>query len=101
MMNHSETIAGRHYFSIGDVAAISQVPQHTLRYWERVFHQLRPKRRGNRRYYCQREVLLVMQIRELIFEQGYTTRGAQICLGSNAYNVEIPDSFKAVFQRQQ
>lgn len=49
-----------------------------LRYWEQEFSQLRPmKRRGNRRYYQLHEIKLICQIRQLLYEQGFTIVGAR------------------------
>ena len=51
-----------------------------LRYWEQEFEQLAPVRRGNRRYYQRGDVLIVRQIRSLLYEHGYTIGGARQCL---------------------
>ena len=52
-----------------------------LRYWETEFPSLKPvKRRGNRRYYQRHDVLMVRQIRGLLYEQGYTIGGARLRL---------------------
>ena len=52
-----------------------------LRYWETEFPSLEPaKRRGNRRYYQRHDVLMVRQIRGLLYEQGYTIGGARLRL---------------------
>jgi DNA-binding transcriptional MerR regulator len=49
-----------------------------LRYWEQEFSQLKPvKRRGNRRYYQRHDVILIRQIRSLLYDQGYTIGGAR------------------------
>lgn len=49
-----------------------------MRYWEQEFAQLKPiKRRGNRRYYQQHEVLLIRRIRELLYDEGFTINGAR------------------------
>jgi len=49
-----------------------------LRYWEQEFPQLQPsKRKGNRRYYQQAEVLLIRKIRELLYFEGFTIQGAK------------------------
>jgi len=54
------------------------VKTHVLRYWEQEFEQLSPiKRRGNRRYYQRKDVLLVRQIKELLYAQGFTIEGAK------------------------
>ncbi|MDE0690624.1 MAG: MerR family transcriptional regulator [Gammaproteobacteria bacterium] len=71
-------IPGKRYFSIGEVSELCAVKPHVLRYWEREFPQLRPvKRRGNRRYYQHRDVLVVRRIRELLYGQGFTIGGAR------------------------
>ncbi|NBS26535.1 MAG: MerR family transcriptional regulator, partial [Gammaproteobacteria bacterium] len=52
---------------------------HVLRYWEQEFAQLKPvKRRGNRRYYQRQDVILIRQIRALLYEQGFTIGGARL-----------------------
>ena len=51
---------------------------HVLRYWEQEFPQLKPvKRRGNRRYYQRQDVIMIRQIRSLLYEQGFTIGGAR------------------------
>ena len=69
------------FFKIGEVCELAGVQAHVLRYWEQEFTQLKPvKRRGNRRYYQRHDVLMVRQIRGLLYEQGYTIGGARLRL---------------------
>jgi DNA-binding transcriptional MerR regulator len=71
-------IPAKRYFTIGEVSTICDVKPHVLRYWEQEFPQLKPvKRRGNRRYYRHNDVLLIRQIRELLYAEGYTIGGAR------------------------
>ncbi len=71
-------IPEKRYFTIGEVSELCAVKPHVLRYWEQEFPQLRPaKRRGNRRYYKQQDVLVVRDIRELLYQQGFTISGAR------------------------
>ena len=71
-------IPGKRYFTIGEVSELCAVKPHVLRYWEQEFAQLAPvKRRGNRRYYQHQDVLMIRQIRSLLYEQGYTIGGAR------------------------
>ncbi len=79
-------IPGKRYFTIGEVSELCLVKPHVLRYWEQEFPQLKPtKRRGNRRYYRQHDVLMVRQIRSLLYENGFTIDGArQQITGKNA-----------------
>lgn len=66
------------YFTIGEVAALCDLKPHVLRYWEQEFPVLSPsKRRGNRRYYQRRDVIMVRSIKELLYNQGYTIEGAR------------------------
>jgi DNA-binding transcriptional MerR regulator len=74
-------IPPKRYFTIGEVSDLCAVKPHVLRYWEQEFPQLRPmKRRGNRRYYQQHEVLLIRKIRELLYDEGFTIQGARMRL---------------------
>ena len=74
-------IPAKRYFTIGEVSDLCGVKPHVLRYWEQEFTQLKPvKRRGNRRYYQRHDVLMVRQIRGLLYEQGYTIGGARLRL---------------------
>ncbi len=71
-------IPGKRYFTIGEVSDLCLVKPHVLRYWEQEFPHLKPvKRRGNRRYYQRQDVLLIRQIRSLLYDQGFTIGGAR------------------------
>jgi DNA-binding transcriptional MerR regulator len=64
--------------TISEVAEDLDVAQHVLRFWESKFPQVRPlKRGGGRRYYRPEDVELLRQIRSLLYEEGYTIKGAQ------------------------
>ena len=76
--NELPTIPGKRYFTIGEVSELCGVKPHVLRYWEQEFTQLKPvKRRGNRRYYQRHDVVLIREIRGLLYEQGFTIGGAR------------------------
>ena len=76
--NELPVIPGKRYFTIGEVSELCEVKPHVLRYWEQEFPQLKPvKRRGNRRYYQRQDVLLIRQIRSLLYDQGFTIGGAR------------------------
>lgn len=77
--NELPVIPGKRYFTIGEVSELCAVKPHVLRYWEQEFAQLKPvKRRGNRRYYQRQDVLLIRQIRALLYDQGFTIGGARL-----------------------
>ncbi len=76
--NDLPEIPAKRYFTIGEVSELCAVKPHVLRYWEQEFTQLKPvKRRGNRRYYQRQDVLMIRQIRSLLYEQGFTIGGAR------------------------
>ena len=71
-------IPSKRYFTIGEVSELCGVKPHVLRYWEQEFPQLKPvKRRGNRRYYQRHDVLMIRQIRGLLYDHGFTIGGAR------------------------
>jgi DNA-binding transcriptional MerR regulator len=81
-------IPERRYFTIGEASDLCDVKPHVLRYWEQEFTQLAPvTRRGNRRYYQQKDVLLIRKIRNLLYEECYTISGAKqkLSLKTNSY----------------
>ena len=72
------------YYSITEAAKIVSEEQHVLRYWEREFSQLRPqKNRAGNRVYSQRDMAVLMLIRNLLREQRYTVAGAKEYLKQN------------------
>ena len=87
-------IPGKRYFTIGEVSELCAVKPHVLRYWEQEFPQLKPvKRRGNRRYYQRQDVLLIREIRSLLYEQGFTIGGARQKMGAHgAVSTEANDT---------
>jgi DNA-binding transcriptional MerR regulator len=82
--NELPPIPPKRYFTIGEVGELCEVKPHVLRYWEVEFPQLKPvKRRGNRRYYQRQDVVLIRQIKSLLYEQGYTIGGARQKMSDN------------------
>ena len=98
--NELPAIPGKRYFTIGEVSELCGVKPHVLRYWEQEFSQLKPvKRRGNRRYYQRHDVVLIREIRGLLYEQGFTIGGARQQLeteskGDTAQNSEMTNKDK-------
>ena len=61
------------------------MPPHVLRFWETKFPQIKPlKRGGRRRYYRPEDVSLLRQIRQLLYDDGYTIKGVQRLLKEGA-----------------
>jgi DNA-binding transcriptional MerR regulator len=99
-------IPDKEYFSIGEVSHITLVQKHTLRYWESEFNLLRPVRKSSGwRKYRKEEVELVFKIKDLLYNQKYSIKGAKKYLigdkrkkrkdtqGTLEFNLEhIPDN---------
>jgi DNA-binding transcriptional MerR regulator len=65
-------------FRIGEVARLARVEAHVLRYWETEFKQLRPtKNRAGHRLYSRGDVALILAIRDLLYDEGFTIAGAR------------------------
>jgi len=99
--NNSElpAIPGKRYFTIGEVSDLCDVKPHVLRYWEQEFPQLKPvKRRGNRRYYQRQDVLIIRQIRSLLYDDGFTIGGARQKLTGEEAKTDVSQSQQIVKQ---
>ena len=97
--SHSPPIPGKRYFTIGETSDLCGVKAHVLRYWEQEFSQLKPvKRRGNRRYYQRKDVILIRQIRALLYDEGFTIGGARQKLSGNESKSDITQSQQIIKQ---
>ncbi|MEK9598977.1 MAG: MerR family transcriptional regulator [Alphaproteobacteria bacterium] len=75
------------YKTISEVSKLIDVPSHVLRFWETKFTQVKPiKRSGGRRYYRSEDIEVLSSIRELLYNEGYTIKGAQKVLKSHLKN---------------
>ena len=84
-------IPDKRYFTIGEASQLCDVKPYVLSYWEQEFPQLNPrKRRGNRRYYQQKDVLMIRRIRDLLYNQGYTISGARTLLTQRSASKYTP-----------
>jgi DNA-binding transcriptional MerR regulator len=66
------------YYSISEVAKITDLEQYVLRYWESEFEQLKPqKNRAGNRIYTNRDIRLILYIKKLLRDERYTIEGAK------------------------
>ncbi len=76
------------YFTIGQVSEHVNLPQSVLRYWETVFDALKPqKSKGGNRRYRKKDIEIIQKIKELLYEEGFTIKGANKQLNS-IYNIK-------------
>jgi DNA-binding transcriptional MerR regulator len=79
------------YFKIGEVASISNVKQHVLRYWESEFPSIRPqKSKSNQRLYRRRDVEAILAIKHLLYDRKFTIEGAKKHLKSEGVGKSLP-----------
>jgi DNA-binding transcriptional MerR regulator len=66
------------YFRIGEVSRLCDIPTYVLRFWESEFPQLKPHKGGTgQRLYRRRDVEVVLHIKSLLYNEGYTISGAR------------------------
>jgi DNA-binding transcriptional MerR regulator len=71
-------IPDKHFFRIGEVSRIVGVPPHVLRYWEREFSVVRPRRSPSKqRVYRRGDVEKLLKIKTLLHHEKYTIAGAR------------------------
>jgi len=89
------------YYSISEVAEMFQVNESTLRFWEKEFPDLTPKKAGRGiRQYQQKDIDLLKLIHHLVKEEGMTIPGARQRLKVNKDNtdkkVEVIERLKQI-----
>ncbi|AFH49289.1 Putative transcriptional regulator [Ignavibacterium album JCM 16511] len=66
------------YYSISEVSKLTGIEQYILRYWETEFEQLKPqKNRAGNRIYTNKDIQLILYIKNLLRERKYTIEGAK------------------------
>ena len=76
------------YYTIREVAEMMELPEHTLRFWEKEIPSLKPKKTGGGvRQYTQRDIDLVRLIHHLVKEQGLTIKAARARLKTSKEQV--------------
>ncbi len=83
------------YYSISEVSRITAIEQYVLRYWETEFEQLKPqKNRAGNRIYTNKDIQLILYIKELLREKKYTIEGAKKILDDQAQGKQVPTGIK-------
>jgi DNA-binding transcriptional MerR regulator len=78
MPRSKDALDDKLYYAISEVARITNLPAYVLRFWEKEFPMLRPKKnKGGNRHYQKRDIELVNQIKHLLYEENYTIAGAR------------------------
>ncbi len=94
MQERLKSIPQKYSFRIGEVAQMLSIKPYILRYWESEFDQLKPKKLDNKqRLYLHKDVKILFLIMKLLYEDGYSIRGAKQALKS------LSKQFKNVEQK--
>ncbi len=85
------------YHSIKEASKLVGVEQYVLRYWESEFPQLKPKRtKGGNRSYTSKDIKLLLLIKKLLYEDGYTIEGARKKLRSLRPTPQVEIDFEGL-----
>lgn len=77
-MNSNTSSIKKLYYSIGEVSKITDLKQYVLRYWETEFKQLNPnKNKAGNRTYRQKDIDIILQIKNLLYKEKFTIVGAR------------------------
>lgn len=75
------------YYSISEVSKITEMEQYVLRYWETEFEELKPqKNRAGNRIYTNKDIQVIIQIKNLLRDKKYTIEGAKKILADFSSN---------------
>ena len=66
------------YYKIGEVSKLTELEPHVLRYWEKEFATIRPKKdSGNQRLYSKNDLNAIFDIKRLLYDENFTIAGAK------------------------
>jgi DNA-binding transcriptional MerR regulator len=75
---NAHSLPDKLYFKIGEVSELTGIESHVLRYWESEFKVLRPHRAGSKqRLYRRADVETILEIKRLLYDEGFTIIGAK------------------------
>ena len=81
------------YYSIGEVSEMTDLKSYVLRYWETEFSQLKPpKNRAGNRTYRQKDIEVILNIKDLLYKKKFTINGARgVLQGKDKFVGEAKD----------
>ncbi len=83
------------YYTIGQVAEYFDLPQSVLRYWETVFDVLKPEKSpGGSRRYSDRDLKIISEIKHLLYQRGFTIKGANKLLNQKYHIQQVATPVK-------
>ena len=90
------------YYSISEVSEITKLKAYVLRYWETEFSQLSPpKNRAGNRTYRQKDIEIILKIKDLLYDKKYTIDGARNCLKEKDSGVSVDSNSRLTVDKDQ
>ena len=90
------------YYAIGEVSELTKLKAYVLRYWETEFSQLRPpKNRAGNRTYRQRDIDIILKIKDLLYNQKFTIDGARKILSGRDNVTKSSGTAKVNYSEKQ
>jgi len=90
----ADSIPRKLFYKIGEVCQLTDTQPYVLRFWESEFPQLAPKKsRSGQRLYRRKDIDLVLEIKRLLYQDGYTIAGARKKLGMGDGPSTVEDLF--------
>jgi len=92
-----DVIPRKLFYKIGEVCQFTDTQPYVLRFWESEFPQLAPKKsRSGQRLYRRKDIDMVLEIKKLLYEEGFTIAGARKKLGMPEGQGALDDLFEPV-----
>ena len=89
------------YYSIGEVSKMIGLKSYVLRYWETEFKQLSPpKNRAGNRTYRQKDIDLILKIKNLLHDKKFTIEGARSVISSKNTNINVTEAIDSKILNQ-
>ena len=89
------------YYSIGEVSELTQLKAYVLRYWETEFSQLKPpKNRAGNRTYRQKDIEIILNIKDLLYKKKFTIDGARSVI-SGKETISVNDMSESFSEKQK
>lgn len=98
------TIPDKLYFRIGEVSKLTRTEAYVLRFWEKEFPMLKPvKSSTGHRMYRRKDVELLLEIKKLLYEEGFTIEGARkrLRMDSRQQRISFPGDPKKLREIRQ
>ena len=90
------------YYSIGEVSELTKLKSYVLRYWETEFSQLKPpKNRAGNRTYRQKDIDLILDIKDLLYNKKFTIEGARTMIKSKDPDLNLGTPIGGLNEKQK